>query len=155
MNDFQKGTRTSFCATTWALTIGMLSAWPNDGVTIPPADLSSAKILDVSTLSESDAESLKTIRPGRQLLRDKANPDEVRRQRIIAYKPYLCKQAQWEDRKWMEQFIGDVEAQNEVSICVVDRGDDDFKYIVWTALRSPADGSRREKWDPAPQAPPR
>lgn len=145
MNDFQKGTRRSFYATTWALTIGMLSAWPNDGVTIPPADLSSAKILDVSSLSDSDAESLKTIRSGRQLLRDKANPDEVRRQRIIAYQPYLCKQARWEDKKWMEQFNRDVEAQNEVAICVADRGDDDLKYIVWTAVRSPAVGSGLEK----------
>ena len=145
MNDILKATRRSFCATTWVLAIGLLSAGPKNDVILPPVDLPTATILDVSALTESDGVSLKTIRSGRRLLLDKANPDEVRRQRIIAYKPYLCKQAQWEDRKWMEQFIGDVEAQNEVSICVVDRGDDDFKYIVWTALRSPADGSRREK----------
>jgi len=97
------------------------------------------RIVDFAKWTEEELESLKTIGTGKRMLLQKANPDEMKSHRIYWFRPHLCRQEEWENERWRDKFLGELQKQDEFPICVADRGNDESRYIVWVGLQS-ADG---------------
>lgn len=128
--------KSSLCAAVGVLSLATSCAKPNHRATIAPLDSASTGIVRLLDFTEDEQRGLKAIGSGKRLLLKKANRAEMKRNRVYWFRPYLCRQEEWENLKWREQFLADVRKQGELPLFVADRGTDDLKFIVWVGLTS-------------------
>lgn len=127
--------KSSVVAAVGVVSLSVSCAKPDHRLTIVPIATAGDGIVGLPDLSEDEQHALKTP-SGKLVLLEKANREGMKKNRVYRFRPYLCRQKEWENVLWREQFLADVRKQGDLPLFVADRGDDEFKYIVWVGLRS-------------------
>lgn len=128
--------KSSLCAAVGVLSLTVSCAKPDHRATIAPLDNAGNGIVRFLDLTKDEQQGLKAIGSGKMVLLEKANREEMKRSRVYWFRPHLCRQEDWENVQWREQFLADVRKQGELPLLVADRGNDDLKFIVWVGLTS-------------------
>ena len=127
--------KSSVVAAVGVVSLSVSCAKPDHRLTIVPIATAGDGIVGLPDLSEDEQHALKTT-SGKLVLLEKANREGMKKNRVYWFRPYLCRQKEWENVLWREQFLADVRRQGDLPLFVADRGDDEFKYIVWVGLTS-------------------